>query len=338
MNLQKNSTDLKKYEALVSAVNKASDIAIFTHVNMDGDAAGSAAALCLALRKLGKKATVIVEDALPAYLGFIEDPDHPIFVFDAENTDLSFAVDIGEKHRLENRVDTFYKANSFICIDHHNGTPDIADTYVSDASAAASAVLVCELIEALEISLNRDLFDSRIAEALYVGILTDTGCFKFSNADKKALETTAFLLDYGFDHAAVCSRIYDSFPLCQLKLEALALQNAEIFAEGKAVVTAILISHLESCGARHEHAETCIDAIRCIDGVEIAAVIKEKESGIFKLSLRSKNNANVAVIAGEFGGGGHDKAAGATFEGSLAELYPKLKSAVIDELKRSGCL
>lgn len=337
--MQKNSTDLKRYDALVSAICAADKIALFTHINMDGDAAGSAAALCLALRKLGKKAEVIIEDAMPVYLSFLEDPENSIFVndpgFDAE---LSCAVDIGEKHRLENRIDTFYNAKSFICIDHHNGAPDVADTYVSDASAAASAVLVCELIEALEISFNRDLFDSRIAEALYVGILTDTGCFKFSNADKKALETTAFLLDYEFDHAAVCSRIYDSFPLAQLKLESLAFQNAEIFAQGKAVITAVLISHLDACGAKPEHAETCIDAIRCIEGTEIAVVIKEKENGVFKISLRSKDAANVSGIAKLFGGGGHDKAAGATFTGSLAELYPRLKSAVIDELKRSGCL
>ena len=111
------------------------------------------------------------------------------------------------------------------------------------------------------------------------------------------------------------------------------LENAEIFADGRGVISVCLLSDLEACGATMDQTDTCIDRLRSIGGVEVAALIKEKEDGVFKVSMRSKDFVNVAELCARFGGGGHQRAAGANFYEPLTECWPKLKEACIKALE-----
>ena len=327
---------MSRFSELAAALIEADGIAVYTHTNMDGDAAGSSAALCAVMRKLGKRCSVVMEDEVPGYLRFLENAEDPYFVSDPGFApDLSAAVDIGEEQRLGMRSALFHSAPRSIVIDHHEGEPDIGDIAVRDPGSAAAACLVYELIRELEAQSGRQLIDKETAEALYVGVVTDTGSFRYSNSDKNSLEVTLALYDYGIDYSGICNRIYNSYPMSQLRLEGRVLSNAEIFAGGKAVISACLLADLEAVGAEEDQTDTCIDRLRSIEGVEVAALIKEKEEGFFKLSMRSKDYVNVAKLCAEFGGGGHERAAGAHFHEALSSCWPKVKEACIKALSEA---
>ena len=318
-----------RFTSIASRLLEAESIAVYTHTNMDGDAAGSSAALCAVMRQLGKSCRVVMEDEVPAYLAFLENAEEPYFVSDfTGGADLSAAVDIGEEQRLGKRSALFHSAPVSVVIDHHEGIPDIGMDVVCDPQSAASACLVYELIRELEAQTGKTLLDRQTAEALYVGIVTDTGSFRYSNSDKNSLEVTLALYGCGIDHSGICNHIYNSYPLSQLRLESRVVEHAELFCGGKAVISTCLLSDMEACGANQDQTDTCIDRLRSIEGVEIAAIIKEKSDGVFKLSMRAKDYADVAAICKGFGGGGHERAAGANFEIPLRECLPMVKAAV----------
>ena len=330
------------FTEIIEKLSVAKTAMIFTHVNMDGDAMGSTMALCRVMRKLGCDAHILIEDRVPRYLSFMDDGSFFISLEDyrAQGSpvyDLAFAVDIGQDQRLEKRIDEFRKGAVSCCIDHHRHTTEdsgFADHEVRDASAAASAVLVQEMVEEMEGRMGISLIDKDTAEDLYIGIMTDTGCFKFSNTDARAHSCSARLFAKGIDHNGICTRIYESYPECQLRLEALAMDRMERFAGGRACISWCTLEDFEELGADISMADTCIDRLRSVEGVEIAAFFKEKEAGLFKLSMRSKLYANVNGICAAFGGGGHMKASGASFSCSLEEAIAQLKPEIEKELAK----
>ncbi len=291
------------------------------------------------MRRAGKRACILLEDEIPSNLAFLASGEEDCFVFRAPYPPrLSIAVDLGSRARLEKRVEVYYEAAVQICIDHHEKTEEMAPLFVIDPSAAASCVLVLELLQEAERAWGLSLFDRAIAEALYAGILTDTGCFRYSNADKRALLAAAFLYDYGIDHARICNEIYENNPLPKLQIEAEALKDAELFAGGRGVISVTTLAHLERFCATPAMTDSGIDRLRSIAGVEIACHIKEKEEGVYKVSLRAKNCADVNRVAKALGGGGHLRAAAATAKGPLPALYEKTKGLITDELARCGLL
>ena len=326
---------MHNYTELKNCINKYNDIVIITHTNMDGDALGSSTALCAALRQLGKNAVVYVEDKIPDYLNVINHdvnkPDDVPYYVSVLNfkPEIAFAVDIGERSRLEDRVEAYDSAEVRLCIDHHQKHDDFADYSVVHEDYAAAGLLVYEFIKELGVNVTQDM-----AKALYTAIATDTGRFKYNSTTSEVLRAVAELYEYDINASEICTAVFDSKPLVQLKAEAVALENVEILAGGKVVVSYITKDQMNKIGALYEHVDTCIDRIRLIEGVEIAIFIKEKEVGLNKLSLRAKSYANVARLAGELGGGGHEKASGATLKCSLEEALIQAKAAAEREIAR----
>ena len=315
-----NWTDIKR------EIKKAGKILIFTHMSMDGDAAGSSCALCKSLRRMGKEAYILLEDECPEYLLFSD--GEGCFVKEAPWTaDAAIAVDCSGDSRIEKRVDAFRAAGVRLCVDHHIKTGPFADYEVIDPDSPAAGNLVFELLKDMGAPI-----DKSIAENLYTAIVTDTGRFRFSNTTPQALLDVAELMGYGIDYSGICNKIWDSTPLPQLKLEALAVDRAEIFAGGKAAISWCNQEDIKALGAKTEMTETCIDRLRAIQGVEIAAFLKEKEDGRLKCSLRSKEYANVNAIAAKFDGGGHERASGCSFKCSAEEALMQLKAAIEEQL------
>ncbi len=326
---------MKAWSDLINCIKRHDNIVIMTHTNMDGDAMGSSSALCRALRTLGKRCVVLLEDDVPGYLNVIyrqksDKNEAPVFVdvmpFDAS---LAVAVDCGDEFRIANRIDIYRQAEERICIDHHLQQDSFAEYSVVDPDIAAAGILVYELIQMLGIKI-----DTPMAEDLYVAILTDTGRFKYSNTNAEVHKITAELFGYGIDHVKLCNAIYDSYPLSQIKAEGLANEKIELFADGLAAISFITQEEMRSIGATYDQLDTCIDRIRIIEGVEIAAFFKEKEPGLLKLSLRAKTYANVHSVAIALGGGGHEKASGATMSMSFEEAIAKTKTEIEKELER----
>ena len=314
------------WKAIIEAIHEAKRILLFTHMSMDGDAAGSSCALCATLRAMGKDCYVLLEDDCPAYLQFLNEQDY--FTEHALWTpDLSIAVDCNDEARLGKRKEMYYSAARTACIDHHEKKAPMAQIEVIDPSAPAAGSLVFELLQAMDAPI-----DKGIASALYVALATDTGSFRYSNATAGAHEDAVKLYAYGINHAALCDAVWDQYPLAQLKLEALAVDRAMLLLDGKVAISWCTLEDLDALNAKSEHTECCIDRIRSIAGVEVAAFFKERPEGCIKVSFRSKSRVDVNAIANAFGGGGHLRASGCTLyvpmEEAIETLRPVLEQSV----------
>ena len=325
---------MNKWTDIVQQIRLADNIVIMTHTNMDGDAIGSASALCHALRYLGKRCIILLEDDIPGYLKFMHDHEHssgdPFFVsrmpFDPQ---LAMVVDCGDAGRIEKRLDVYKSCATKICVDHHVQTGEFADYSVVEPSASATGILIFQLINALEVPIDKD-----IAEDLYVAIMTDTGCFRYSNTTAECHLIAAELYKAGIEYDKLGTLIYDTLPLAQLRLESLAVQQMSMFADNKACISFVTQAQLNELGAGYDMTNGCIDVLRKVDTVEIAAFLKEHEDGSIKLSLRAKSYADVNTVARALGGGGHIKAAGATLRVPMEDALELVKKEICEELSR----
>lgn len=318
---------MEQMNGIVQKLKAAESILLFPHINMDGDALGSSVALCLALRQMGKTCSILIEDDIPDYLKFM---DKGYCIAHADHIpDISLAVDCGDVSRIENRREVFYAASDTACIDHHLLHADFAQDCFVDPEAAATGVLVFKLLKELGVECTPE-----IADALYVAIMTDTGSFRYANTDRQVHLIIAELYECGLTHVPLCNAIYDNIPLSQIKLEAEALENLEIFAGNKACISYATLEMIKGANATPDQSENMIDRLRSIKDVEVAIFLKEKPDGNYKVSFRAKSYADVGSLAYRLGGGGHQKASGCTVEGPLENALCILKDAVQEELNR----
>ena len=326
----KSNASLKELAGFLKA---AETILIFTHTNPDGDALGSAAALCRVLRKMGKTSWILMDEEVPEYIGFM---DTEFVTRDKEclkDHDVSICVDCGEYSRFPALADKFDEGKLHLCVDHHATGDGFGDHYYIDPSEAATCQLIYKLIKELEAAVaegsdaTTGLIDKTVAESLYTGINTDTGSFQYSNTTADTHAIAADLMAHGIDHTAINVKLYQTIPMTKLKIQAAILQKAEFLFGGEVAVGYVTGQMLEEAGAVLDDAEGTIDMLRNIEGVEIAAFLKEKGEAV-KVSMRAKSYANVAEIVSVFGGGGHVKAAGCTLEMGMDEALDAIKKAI----------
>ena len=299
----------------------AEKILIYPHVNMDGDALGSAVAICKTLRNLGKACYILIEDEIPRNLLFLDQgyctSDQNIL----EDVDISLCLDCGDISRFLKRKEKFLEGRISMCIDHHQSTVPFCQYNYVDPEAAAAGQLVYYLLKEMGTPM-----DSEIADAIFAAITTDTGNFQYSNTTRQCHEIVAELYDLGVNVRRVSQEIYESVREERIMLHSVAVSAMERFAGGKAAMTVVTQEMLKQTGAGMDETEGIVDKLRSIEGVEIAILVKEDTEKL-KLSLRAKSWGNVAVIAGEFGGGGHTKAAGCSLKLPLDEALPLIRQA-----------
>ncbi|MFA7661557.1 MAG: bifunctional oligoribonuclease/PAP phosphatase NrnA [Anaerovoracaceae bacterium] len=304
----KNST----LQEIGARLREAKTVLLFPHVNMDGDALGSAVALCKGLRTLGKKCHILIEDEIAQYLRFLE-KDYCISAGEkVKNPELCIAVDCGEVSRFQGRKDHFFKGQHTMCIDHHLSTDPVFDYNYIDTDASATAMLVYRILKELNVPLDRE-----IGEAIWAGITTDTGNFQYSNTTKETHLIVAELYDLGIDHNDVSVKIYENIRPEKILMTNKVMDNLTFFAGGKGAITYATHSILKETGATPDETEGIVETLRCISGVEVAAFLREDGADNIKVSMRSKTQANVAEIAMRFNGGGHRKAAGCTIRATM---------------------
>ena len=320
----KSNASLKELAGFLKAADK---IVIFTHTPPDGDALGSAAALCRVLRKMGKTSWILMDEDVPDYISFMDTEfctrDKDI----VKDHDISICVDCGEYSRFPALADKFDEGKLKLCVDHHATGDGFGDHYYIDPSEAATCQLIYKLIKELEAAGGSELIDKTVAESLYTGINTDTGSFQYSNTTAETHAIAADLMSHGVDHTAINVKLYQTIPMTKLKIQSAILQRAEFLFGGQVAIGYVTGEMLEEAGAVLDDAEGTIDMLRNIEGVEIAAFLKEKGDAV-KVSMRAKSHANVAEIVSVFGGGGHVKAAGCTLEMGMEEALDKLKSEI----------
>ena len=300
----------------------AHSVLLFPHVHPDGDAIGSSVALCRMLRAMGKEAWVVTEGVSLQLEDMARedmctaDPDvipHP---------DISIAIDCSERSRLLERTAGFDSGRTLIAIDHHRIRDCEMDLYYIDSEAAATSEIIYDLAMTMGWKL-----DQESCEALYTGIVTDTGSFKHSNTTPRTHRIAADLIEGGTDVNRITNMIFKNADPMELAVKADVFGRIEYFAGGKGAISSLSEEKLEELGAKMENAESVIDALAEIRGVEIASMLKEDKEGI-RVSFRSKTFADVSAIASSLGGGGHMRAAGCTLHMSMSEAYETVKKAI----------
>jgi len=332
--MKRNNT----FREIASELMAAETILIYPHVNMDGDALGSAAALCKSLRSLGKTCYILLEDMIPKNLQFL---DRGYCTHDQNligTADISLCLDCGDIGRFLKRKEKFLEGRISICIDHHQSTVPFCDFNYVDPDCAATGILIYRLLGELDL-LAKEAgrtegigMDGETADAIFAAITTDTGNFQYSNTSRECHEIAAQLYDLGVDVRRVSQEIYESVRQERILLHSVAMSRMERFAGGLAAMTCVTQEMLQETGADMDETEGIADKLRSIEGVEIAVLVKEDAKDRIKLSLRAKSWSNVAEIAQNLGGGGHIKAAGGTMHMSLAEALPLIRREVENSL------
>lgn len=279
---------------------------ILSHANPDGDTAGCAYALCIALRSIGKKANVRCADDFSERFGFMW-ANAAREEFDEETV---ISVDVADRLLLGG-LNEEYGGRVELAIDHHITHVTFEKRLLNEPNAAACAQTVFKVIEAMNIPLNKD-----IAACLYTAIATDSGCFKFSSVSPETHRIAAKLLEYDFDFAQLNYTLFDLKTRERIALEERIYREMEYYFDGKCAVIILPKSALESVDIEDSNGISSIP--RQVQGVEVGVVIKEKKDG-WKASLRSNQNIDVQAICSVFGGGGHIRAAGCSFKGMTAQ-------------------
>ena len=312
--MSKNCT-LEEIAALLLAQDK---LVLCPHVSPDGDALGSTLALKMALEKAGKKVTVMVDDDVPKAFGFLPQIDCFVKPSDDEvvEADLLVVLDASSLDRI-GKVAQAVKAKAVVNIDHHISNTQFADYLYLNTEAAATAEILCNLVEKLGITPDKDL-----ATCLYTGIYTDCGSFRYANTTPGTMRAAAKLLEYG----ARPNEISDALGTntrANIEMLGKVLQTLAFYNDGK-------ISTLEINSDLYDkdvNTDNFISFARYIEGVDVAVLFKAVEPAVTRVSMRSQDT-DVAAIALSFGGGGHVRAAGCTVELPLEQAKAKVLEAI----------
>jgi phosphoesterase RecJ-like protein len=311
-------------------------VALTTHVNADGDGAGSEVALWHLLTSRGIRAVIANPTPFPdRYAFLLQGNEHADKSGDAvkhfRRADAVIVLDISDVGRLGQLGQLLQESGVPVgCVDHHvsNGALPPGPRLV-DAHACATGELVYDLARAVGWGLTPD-----VARALYVAILTDTGGFRFSNTSARALQVAAHLLAHDLDPEEIYREVYAASPEGRVRLLAEVLETLVVeHAIGLAWVT-VPAGALERHGVDAEELEGIVEFPRSIKGMRLALLFRSLASGRIKVSFRSVGDVDVAQLAAQFGGGGHKKAAGASLTGPLAEAQARVLAAARDLLRR----
>jgi phosphoesterase RecJ-like protein len=312
----------KNLDNIASFLKQHNNYLLLTHRRPDGDTLGSAAALCAGLRAMGKAAFVWRNPEITMrYLPFAE----PYFAPEGFTYDTAVTVDTASPALIGEG----WAGKVHLRIDHHPGETGYADVEITDPSAAACGEVVYDLLYALGVPLTQE-----IAVSLYIAIVTDTGCFRYSNTTAKTHRCIAALMETGIEVPALNSMIFSKSRL-RLSVEAAISRRIEYHAGGQVAVASL--SLLEKGDASEDDLENITGLVQSIVGVKVVLVLREYLSG-WRVSCRTAKPYAANLVCGVLGGGGHARAAGADIKGAMTQesvrrlalealwnIYPKLK-------------
>ena len=323
-----DATVASEIDAVVDELRAADRFLLTTHEGPDGDALGSLLAMHEVLRQLGKDSVMFLaakEFPLPVEYRFL--PLEEVFhepPADVVDRTLVF-LDCGNIDRMP--VEFLQRDGArLVNIDHHHDNTRFGTVNLVDTVASCTAEIVLEITKRLGAELTPE-----IAQALYVGLITDTGKFMYENTRAASHRVAAELIDAGVDVNDIYRRLYERVPLEKWRLTARALEKIELYDEGRFAVTYISADDYEASGAGEVLTEGIIDFLRALEGVEVAAMIRDKTDGgrsARKVSLRS-TDVDVSAIARAHGGGGHRRAAGFGSDLPYPELVEFLRTEVV---------
>ena len=309
--------------AALSRLMKADNVLLICHKNPDGDTIGSAGALCHALKSLGKTAAVLCADPIPARYAYME-----LTLYTGQFTPAyTVAVDVASIQLFGDTI-AEYTRDIDLCIDHHPSNPGYARGLLLDGEAAAAAEVVYELLVTAGIEIT-----PTIADCLYTGVSTDTGCFKFSNTTARTHEIAAKLILAGAHMVSLNGILFESKSRGRLAIERMALESLEYSFDGRCAMIFLTKEQIAQAGAETSDIEGITSLPRNIEGVEVGITIRQQPAGSYKVSVRTVPRVDAAAICARLGGGGHRQAAGCELLGSLGNA----KAALLAEVEKVLC-
>lgn len=310
-------------DIILEKIKKSEKIVILTHEGPDGDAIGSSLGIAFALESLGKHPDVIIPEYSKTF-SFMPGINQVKEKSDIEKYDLAIALDCADSKILKGYATYFEKATTKIVIDHHGSNTMYGDINFVNPAAPACAQILIGMFEYFGITLNKE-----IATCIMTGIITDTGGFSY-NATSETFEFASDILRLGINISEIFRKALQTKNKASFELNKRAIDRMEFLEEGKVAFTYITAKDEEEVGARPGDHEGIVDVGKNIENVEVSIFLHEVKDKGFKISLRSVEYVNVANIAIMFGGGGHDKAAGA-YSGGLPE---QIKEKVLKEVEK----
>lgn len=309
------------FETAVNELRKAENVLVLTHANPDGDTLGSGFALVRILRQLGKKARLLNNEEIPKKFSYLyEDLKQEDF-----REETVIGVDIADRVLLGKETEEKYGDRVNLAIDHHGTNRLFAEKTYVEADSASCCEIIFLLAKALGVTI-----DKGIADCLYTGCSTDTGCFRYSNVTERTHKIAAELLSFGADHAAINVKMFETKSFSLIKLQTMALEQLELHFDGRVSFLTVTRKMLDETGARDDEIDALVALSRQIEGVQVGVTFKEKPDGVFKASVRTHEGINAADICSAFSGGGHERAAGCSFSVPIEQA----KSRMLSELQK----
>ncbi|MDD4343003.1 MAG: bifunctional oligoribonuclease/PAP phosphatase NrnA [Eubacteriales bacterium] len=307
---------------IAEIIKHAEKISVISHKDPDGDAVGSQLGLALALEKEGKEVYSYNVGEVPEYLFFLPGSG-TVKIYNGEDLSDSLVIFVDCADR--NRPGIQLPEGITINIDHHVSNDNFAMYNYIDTKSASTGEIIYKLIREMGIEL-----DKNIATCLYTAVSTDTGSFMYSNTTADTHLIAADLINNGADTDGLRENFFEGVSLKRFKLTKYAYQEVNFACDNLLAWIKIPYSFIREIGAKEEETEGVVGHIRNIKDVEVALLLKEREDGKIKGSLRSKKMIDVSKIAEIFGGGGHKRAAGFELSGTLEEA----EEIIISELKK----
>ena len=317
---------------ILELVKNCTRIGLTGHENPDGDCTGACCGLALYLRKVLPEAVVYIYLEPPAENLIRNIPGADTIIYEVTGNEEkydAFIVLDSAPSRVGKPLELYNRAGLKINIDHHRTNPGAGDTECYIDGKASSA---CELVYNV---IDREEIDARIAQALYVGIVTDTGVFQYSNTSESTMRAAGSLMSYGFDHTAVVREVFFERTPKQARVLGTALIKAEPLLDGKLILCCFDKKTMDELGAGRKDLDGISAQLLLTEGADCSVFFHETEPGIWRASMRSLHVTDVSSIAAKHEGGGHLRAAGFTIRTDIHTAIKDITDDIAQQLRRA---
>lgn len=312
--------------AAVEFLKNNDEYLILTHAHPDGDTLGCAFALCEALLSFGKKAAVRCSGPIPSKYGYMGATGEGDVDFKKV-----IAVDVADTKLLGKDFEKSYGDRIDLCIDHHGSNRLYADKTLLDPTAAAACEIILAVIRELGVNVTKT-----IANNIFTGLSTDSGCFRYSNVTPRTLRMAADMIEAGAEHTKINTAMFETKTRTYVALERLALESMKMYLDERCAFITITQDMFKESGSDESEVDAIAAIPRQIEGVLVGVTMREKADGTFKVSMRSHEGVDVSAICAMLGGGGHPRAAGCTVSGDVQTARNTVVSSIEKYFEKSG--
>lgn len=322
--------NFNKFSDLENVINASDSIAIAGHMRPDGDCIGACMAAYIYLMKnfeaASEKQIDVYLESIPDSFGFLKGIGAVKSIYAGEKYDLFICLDCGDEGRLGDAAAAFESAKETVMIDHHITNTCFGKHYYVRSDASSTCEILTDLFEEEKIDLD-------IANALYLGIVHDTGVFKHSNTKRHTMECAGMLIDKGVNTSAIIDGTFYEKTYLQNQILGRCLCESILAMDGRVIISQVSSKTMSFYGLVSSDLDGIIDQMRVTKGVEVAILIKEENPFLWKVSMRSNSVVDVSSICQMFGGGGHVRAAGCTMKGNFFDVVNTLTGCIDSQLR-----